>query len=309
MATIGKLEKGDLRDIWAHEEYDFSLWLAQEENLKLLGDTIKIDISLIEKESKIGGYSADIYAEEDGTDNKIIIENQLEDTNHDHLGKIITYASGKDAKYVIWIVKHARDEHRRAIEWLNEHTDTEIGFFLLEIELWKIGDSAPAPKFNIVEQPNDWAKEEKKSSSVVSESAKKCLEFWKAFNAYAEKDKAFVKSFNLRKPRPQQWYDLGVNNANLYISMNVLVRKGTLNTGLYIPHKKEIYDALLAQKSEIEKIVGCELIWRQASKASRLFVEKEIDVEDQGNWETCFRWLMDMNRLFKEVCGKVKDVK
>ena len=167
MASIGKLQRVELRDVWPHEEYDFSAWLAEDENLEFLSDSIGIDISLIEKESKIGGYSADIYAEEEGTGKKIIIENQLEDTNHDHLGKIITYASGKDASYVIWIVKHARDEHRRAIEWLNEHTDSEIRFFLLEIELWRIGTSEPAPKFNIVEQPNDWAKEEKKTSGSL----------------------------------------------------------------------------------------------------------------------------------------------
>ena len=146
MANIGKLEKVDLRDLWKHEERDFSAWLAQEENLAMLSDVIGVDINLIERESHVGGFSADLYAEEAGTENKIIIENQLEDTNHDHLGKIITYASGKNAKYVIWIVKHARDEHRQAIEWLNTHTDEEINFFLLEIELWRIGDSLPAPK-------------------------------------------------------------------------------------------------------------------------------------------------------------------
>lgn len=109
MNNIGKLERVDLRELWRHEEYDFSTWLSKEENLTLLGDTIGLDISLIERESSVGTYSVDIYAEEQGTGRKIIIENQLEETNHDHLGKIITYASGKDAKYIIWIVKKAKD--------------------------------------------------------------------------------------------------------------------------------------------------------------------------------------------------------
>lgn len=114
-------------------------------------------------ESNVGDFSVDLYATEEGTGRKIIIENQLEETNHDHLGKIITYASGKDAEVIIWIVKKARDEHRKAIEWLNQHTDENAAFFLIEIELWKINDSEPAPKFSIIERPNDWAMAMKKT--------------------------------------------------------------------------------------------------------------------------------------------------
>ena len=137
MHKLGKLEKVDLREIWKNEEYDFSVWLSKEENLKELSDTIGINnIILEERESPVGRYSADIYGKEEGTERKVVIENQLEDSNHDHLGKIITYASGKEAKTIVWIVKRARDEHRQAIEWLNAHTDEDVGFFLLEIEAW-----------------------------------------------------------------------------------------------------------------------------------------------------------------------------
>ena len=173
---LGKLEKiNDLRSIWKHEAKDFTPWLAQEENLAILSDAIGIDIVLEEKESNVGDFSVDLYATEEGTNRKIIIENQLEETNHDHLGKIITYASGKDAEVIIWIVKKARDEHKQAIEWLNQHTDEKSAFFLIEIEVWKINDSDPAPKFNIVERPNDWAKAMKKAGLSESDSLK--LEF------------------------------------------------------------------------------------------------------------------------------------
>ncbi len=132
---LGCMKKiNDLRTVWPHEAYDFSKWLAQEENLSKLSDDIGIDIVLEELESSVGNFNVDLYAKEEGTGRKIIIENQLEDTNHDHLGKIITYASGKGAEVVIWIVKHAREEHRQAIEWLNQHTDENIGFFLVEIQ-------------------------------------------------------------------------------------------------------------------------------------------------------------------------------
>ncbi len=165
MPELGKIERvEDLRKIWPNEARDFTVWLSQDENLTMLGETVGIDIDLEERESSVGGFSVDLFATEEGTGRKIIIENQLEDTNHDHLGKIITYAAGKEASVIIWIVKRARDEHRKAVEWLNQHTDENIGFFLLEIELWKINGSVPAPRFNIVERPNDWAKAIKASA-------------------------------------------------------------------------------------------------------------------------------------------------
>ena len=142
---LGKIERiDDLRTIWKHEALDFSKWLAQEENLALLSKAIGIDMILKETESSVGSFSVDLFASEEGTGRKIIIENQLEDTDHDHLGKIITYASGKGAEVIVWIVKRARDEHRQAVEWLNQHTDENIGFFLVEIELWSQTSTAAA---------------------------------------------------------------------------------------------------------------------------------------------------------------------
>lgn len=148
---LGKLKEiKDLRKVWAHEALDFTPWLAEEENLSELADAVGLEITLDETESSVGDFSVDIFAKETGTDRKIIIENQLEDTNHDHLGKLITYASGKDAEIIIWVVKRAREEHRSAVEWLNNHTDENIGFFLVEIKLYQIGESQIAPKFNVI---------------------------------------------------------------------------------------------------------------------------------------------------------------
>jgi hypothetical protein len=121
--TLGKLKKVDLKNEWKHEAYDFSKWLAQQENLDMLSDEIGIGIQLIEREASVGKFNVDILAQEENSERKIIIENQLETTDHGHLGKIITYAAGYDAEIIIWIVKDVRDEHKKAIEWLNEHTD------------------------------------------------------------------------------------------------------------------------------------------------------------------------------------------
>ena len=123
-----------------------------------MADAVGLEITVDETESSVGDFNVDIYATETGTDRKIIIENQLEDTNHERLGKLITYASGKSADIVIWVVKRAREEHRSAIEWLNNHTDDNIAFFLVEIKLYQIGSSNIAVKFEVVEKPNDWTK-------------------------------------------------------------------------------------------------------------------------------------------------------
>lgn len=155
---LDHLKKVELRKVWPHEALDFTKWLSSPANLNMLGEAVGVELELIETESSVGSFNVDIYAQEAGTGRKVIIENQLEETNHDHLGKVITYAAGKGAQVIIWVVSHARDEHRQAIEWLNEHTDNDFGFFLVEIELWTIGDSKPAPRFNVVGQPNEWTK-------------------------------------------------------------------------------------------------------------------------------------------------------
>ena len=189
MVVLGKLKKVDLREAWKHEALDFTNWLAKEENLSLLGEEIGLEIDLIEKEANVGSFHVDILAEESGTDRKIVIENQLEYTNHDHLGKIITYASGYDAEIIIWIVKEVRSEHKQAIDWLNEHTDDNIHFFAIKMELWQIGDSELAPKFQIICKPNQWAKILKKNPSEKTNTQLQRLEFWTALNEYLENKK------------------------------------------------------------------------------------------------------------------------
>ena len=129
MEKLGILKKEEIRKVWRLEP-DFSAWLALPENMELLAKAVGIDILPEETEAAVGKYSADIFAREDGSDRKIIIENQYGTTNHDHLGKLITYAAGKEAKVLIWIVEKADDEHRAAVQWMNEHTDADIGFFL-----------------------------------------------------------------------------------------------------------------------------------------------------------------------------------
>ena len=305
MATLGKIERiDDLRTIWPHEARDFSKWLAQEENLALLSDTIGIDIALEERESSVGDFNVDLYATEEGSGRKIIIENQLEFTDHDHLGKIITYASGKGAEVIIWIVKHARDEHKQAIEWLNQHTDENVGFFLVEIELWKINDSLPAPKFNVVEKPNDWAKAMKVVEGL-SALQKLQLDFWQAFNEHAFVKPEFKKVFSQRKPSPQHWYSVSIGRSTYHISFTVNTQKKRLGAEIYFSGDKDAYGRFMEHKEEIEKELSMPVEWREANKDCRILVLTNGDIKKGTDaWNGYFDWFCDMGIKLRNIALK-----
>lgn len=298
---LGKMKRiHDLRTVWPHEANDFTKWLSEDANLEELGNAVGIDIDLEERESSVGSFNVDLYATESGSGRKIIIENQLEDTNHDHLGKLITYASGKGAEVVIWIVKRARDEHRQAIEWLNQHTDSNIGFFLVEIELWQINDSLLAPKFNVVEKPNDWAKT-MKSIEGMSETDRLKLEFWQAFNDQMGSNPDFQQEFNLRKPQPCHWYDLSLGTSSYYISLNINTQKKKIDAGLYIPNDKEVFHRLQEHADAFKEAIGNELEFRDAGKSSRILLYHSINVKDRAKWAEAAIWMFEMALKFKKT--------
>jgi hypothetical protein len=184
---LGKLIPVELREIWKSESQDFTPWLAQEENLKLLGETIGLELQLEAQEKQVGAFWADILCKDLETDNWVLIENQLGRTDHKHLGQIITYAAGLNAKTLIWISDQITDDHRAAIDWLNQNTNSGLNFFAIEIELWRIGNSDIAPKFNLVSKPNDWTKTVSESAGNLqsgenSTTKQTQLEFWVAFH-------------------------------------------------------------------------------------------------------------------------------
>lgn len=303
MTNLGTLKEiTDLRSIWPHEALNFTPWVA--ENVDLLADAVGLDITVDETESSVGDFNVDIYASETGTDRKIIIENQLEDTDHDHLGKLITYASGKGADVVIWVVKHAREEHKAAVEWLNNHTDDKIGFFLCEIKLFQIGDSQIAPAFTVVERPNDWTKEIRKTASANSTQQQR-LEYWQAFNDYAFSDANFSRIFNKRRPTTDHWMDFSIGSSACHISVSQIQKRKAVDVELYINDDKELFKSLFAHKDEIEKNMEMELEWKELPerKASRILIEKTVDLDDRATWPEQFDYIMDtcikMKRAFK----------
>lgn len=310
--VLSKLKKVDLREEWKHEASDFTNWLAESENLQLLSEEIGIDMSLVQTEASVGSFSVDILAEEVNTGRKIVIENQLEATNHDHLGKIITYASGFDAEIVIWIVKDVRDEHKQAIDWLNEHTDEKVNIFAIRMELWQIGDSACAPKFHIVSKPNDWAKAIRKSAvqSELSDRRLLQLEFWTHFREYGLDAQSGLR-LN-RKVYPQHWFDVSIGDSRCYLSLVVDVDREQVRCELYIPDSKLLFAALREARAVLEAQLPYELEWMglEGKKASRVRAVHSVDVTDEENWEAAFEWLVRAAQQFQTVfTGQLKHVK
>jgi hypothetical protein len=293
MMKLGKLTKAELRNAWAHEASDFTKWLAEEDNLALLSDEIGIDIKLIQTEANVGKFNVDILAEEETTGRKIIIENQLEVTNHDHLGKIITYAAGVDAEIVIWIVKDVRDEHQRAVDWLNEHTEEKINFFIIKMELWQIGESPYAPKFQIFSEPNDWAKSVKQSvaSTTITETKLAQQDYWNKFKEFATAKKTFLK---LRKVHPQHWYDISLGSSLAGLSLTVNTDENLIACEIYIRNSKELYRYLESKKEFIETQLGEELIWMELpdKKASRIKISTEGDIYHKETLTEQLEWLL-----------------
>ena len=302
--NLSKLTKMDLRDVWGYESSDFTNWLAQQENLDSLSEEIGIDIKLVQTEANVGRFNVDILAKEESSGRKIIIENQLEDTNHDHLGKIITYASGYDAEIIIWIVREVRQEHQKAIEWLNEHTDENISFFLIKIELWQIEGSNPAPKFDVLVSPNEWAKAIKTNppGGELTDTKLQQLDFWTKFKAFVRTKDTKIR---LQTPRPQHWYDVSMGSSDAHVALTINSREDLLSCEIYISKNKDLLNFLRERKEEIEKEIGEKLKWVDAPVASRIKIEKGVSgVFNQNEADTYFTWLYEKTVLFQKVFGK-----
>lgn len=300
---LGRLKKVALRDAWQNEATDFTNWLAEKENIDLLSEELGIDISVISTEYKIGSFNVDIYAQ-NNMDEKIIIENQLEKTDHDHLGKLITYASGINAKYIIWIVKNAREEHQSAIEWLNNVTNEECNFFLLEVEVWKIGNSECAPKFNVIEKPNNWNKALKIARTTKDNTGirAKYFEFWEYYNEYVSENSKTIRE---RKPVLDHWTDYAIGTSKMYISVINNSRNKQISVGIWIPGDKELYKHFEKSKLIIEeKLQLGKLVWdeKPEKKASSIvYTINDFDLNDNSNWGSVAYKVLKASEIMKKI--------
>lgn len=304
---LGKIKViKDLRSVWKNEANDFTKWLAQEENINLLGEELGLSLQVQETEAGVGSYRLDILATETSEENEVqvVIENQLESTNHDHLGKIITYASGYNAKYIVWIVKEAREEHIQAINWLNEITGDDRNFFLVKIELWQIENSVLAPKFQIICRPNEWGKtiRNKRVSTEFSNAQMVHYSIWSDFKDYALARKP---KFNLRTPSQDHWYDISVGRSGVHIALTAHSKENLLSCQFYIRDDHALYHFLEQHKDEITQKLGLELNWDcvEGRKACYIETSKRFDelVTDNISNKECLAWMFNMVSKFYDV--------
>lgn len=308
---LGKLEKMDLREIWANESADFTPWLAQDANLRLLGETVGIDLEPEDSEVEVGRYYADIRCRNTADDTWVIIENQIAKTDHCHLGQTLTYAAGLDAKTIVWVAQQFTDEHRAALDWLNENTAEDISFFGLEIEVWRIGASDPAPKFNIVSKPNDWSRDVKGAAGSASEPSDRKIfrkEFWTAFKGWVES----TTDLRLQKATHQHWLSMTIGRS--YFHVNAIVSYWNSATSTYAPElrvelilnspeTKRLFDQLLQHREEIERRIDAPLTWHNPpeSKSAKVYVRIDSDFSDKAKWPEQFQWLARYLHLFRET--------
>lgn len=295
----------ELRDYWKDEAREFTPWLASEENLRLLGEAIGFELELEGIEIQVGAFKADIVAKELETQNRVLIENQLERTDHDHLGKLITYASGLNASAVIWIAAEINDEHRRALDWLNDITGKQCAFFGIEIELWRIGASDPAPKFNLVSHPNDWFKTlaGRGENDALTETQLLNEEFWRAFGDFA---KTKGTKLRLRKPRLQHWYPIPIGHSRFYLSLTASTKKRRLGCELYIRKSKLAFGLLRNDKEPIEREIGVALEWQDLPRKQdcRIAQYRPGDISDREAWPEFHAWLLERAEVFYRVFSK-----
>lgn len=316
MTELGRLQRVDLRDIWQTEAQDFTPWLAREENLAILGDTIALDLELEAQEKNVGPFRADILCKDTATGDWVLIENQLERTDHIHMGQLLTYAAGLQAVTIVWVASKFTEEHQATLDWLNEITDDRFRFFGLEIELWRIGDSTPAPKFNIVSKPNDWSRVVGQAASRIadadlSETKSQQLAYWTALRDFLSERGSPLRS---QKPLPQHWTLFGIGRAGFTLTAKMNTRENRLGVELYIGHDeaKPFFYLLQDQKHQIQSEMGFPLSWEELPdrKGSRLAVYRDgVDPTDEDSWGAQHLWISEMLETFNRVLrDRVRDL-
>lgn len=296
MTTLGRLEQiRDLREVWPREANDFTPWLAREENIKLLGDTIGLELEVEGQEEGVGPYRADILCRDTANNSWVLIENQLEKTDHCHMGQLITYAAGLEAVTIVWIAQKFTEEHRAALDWLNEKTDEDVNFFGLEIELWKISNSPMAPKFNIISKPNDWSRVVKTTAAKteLSKTEHTLYEYWSGLIEFMQKRDTKLR---LPKPAAQHWLIFSVGKSYFQIFTRASNRGRQVGAYLCIsgPHRLPYFDMMESRyNTQAEQAIGMELDWRRLpdKKESHIELYHDCDPSNQSDWVNQFEWL------------------
>ena len=298
---LGKLEHVNLRKQWPDEAKNFTPWLSSEEGLTLLGEAIGMELELEATEVTVGHYRADIVAKDTLSNQYVVIENQLESTNHDHIGKLFTYAASFNASVLIWIAGKHREEHRQAIDWFNEITFENVDFYGIEVELLKIGNSSLAPNIKIVSKPNESTRSIRAEKAKITEGGSLKVEWWTSFNEYIDDHALDVQK---RKPHVYHWYDIAIGKSGVRLSLKVrFIRGVAISCEVYIDDSKDMFHSFYKKKDQIESIIGEKLEWHELpeAKASKIVLSYKIDPNAKDNRNKCFKWYADTLANFRKA--------
>ena len=296
---LGTFEPVPLREAWPTEDENFTPWLAQPQNIALLGEALNIELEVEAVEHWVGPFRADILAraadDANETEHRVIVENQFGRTNHGHLGQILTYLAGiENAKTVVWIAETIQPDHRAAVDWLNTNTTEDFSFFAIEIELWRIGNSPPAPRFNVIARPNDWTKTARSASVQLppdtSDRRHVYLAYWSSFGEYLRQKGS---TFRIRRPKKGNvvWFSTGRSGTVICAIINTERQ----NIGVALYTNKAAFHALYAEKEAIDAEIGEPLDWRElpGQKRSRINLYKHHESpSDESRREEQQAWLL-----------------
>ncbi len=308
---LGILEKVRIREVWPGEARDFTPWLASETNLALLGTAIGIDLELDSTEVYVGSYRLDILARDAGGA-AVVIENQFGATDHSHLGQLLTYAAGVNsegkagAKAVVWIAEDFCEPHRGALDWLNSVSESGVSFFGIQIELWRIGNSLPAPRFTVISKPNGWQRAAVQQTTTT-QTDELYLAFWTAFIAFCRQH-----GTTLRLPNPwgRSWLPTTIGRANFLVSL-VVNRRGEVRCELYLsgPKAKRAFQLLASERDVLMQELGRDVCFEElpTRMASRIEMTIMADVTAKEQWTDIHAWLKATGEQFQRAfTGRVR---
>jgi hypothetical protein len=300
---LGRLTQVDLREYWEGEATEFTPWMAQADNLALLGDAINIGLELQGTETSVGPFSADVVCKNTTDDSIVLIENQLEKTDHRHLGQILTYAAGVGAKTVVWVAKEFTEQHRAAIDWINRITNDDFEAYGVVVELWRIDDSAPAPRFHVVAKPNDWSRVVREQARHADADAAPSLyfEYWQGFCDHLE---AAGSKLRAQSPSTAHWMNLSIGRSGVHFTTTVSTRDGFVTAQLYFERPgAAYYHQLLGQRREIDAELGELPVWdhKEGRASCSIHYKRDADPSNRTTWPELFRWTREKLELLDRV--------
>jgi hypothetical protein len=305
MKDFGTLRRLELSSVWQREAHHFTPWLA--ENMERLGETLGLELQLEQREAAVGSFSVDLLARDLGSGQLVVIENQFGATNHDHLGKLLTYAAGLDAGTLIWVCERIREEHRQALDWLNQRTGTSTHFFGFVVEILQIDNSKPAYDFRLVVSPNEWQKQQRRrTEQTVSARAEAYRTYFQRLIDILRDEHRFTGA---RLGQPQSWYAFATGLGGVTYAAAFSLG-GRVRAELYIGMSEEgqnkcLFDWLHGQKSSIEERFGQPLEWERLDErvASRIAAYRVGSINEQQSQDEIREWHVQKLLKFKEVFG------